>query len=146
MKLSFPKALAAALVAGSMAVPAAWAGTDTGIGIPAGRDSVVPLTHSVIHRGRTSQEGPLDPWAYSLIHRNRASQKGPLDPWAYSLIHSGQPRGHSLAVAPEVTVSGSSDFQWEDAGVGAGFALGALALTGGGVLAVRRQRSHLRTS
>jgi hypothetical protein len=39
----------------------------------------------------------------------------------------------------------SSDFQWGDAGIGAGALLGLMALLGTGVVAVRH-RGHLRTS
>jgi hypothetical protein len=42
--------------------------------------------------------------------------------------------------------STSTDFQWGDAGIGAGSAFGLAALVAGGMLVLRRQRGHLRTS
>jgi hypothetical protein len=79
--------------------PAAAAGTDSGIGIPAGRDD------------------PGRPVTLSQVTPALAS--------------------------PAPT---SAQFQWGDAGIGASTALGIVALTGGGILVLRRQRSHVRTS
>jgi hypothetical protein len=71
----------------STAAPVATAGTDIGIGIPAGRDS-----------------------------------------------------------NPAPALPSSAAFQWGDAGIGAGFALGFVTLASGGALVVRRQRGALRPS
>jgi hypothetical protein len=53
----------------------------------------------------------------------------------------------TVTVVPSTpTSSRSIDFQWGDAGILAGIALGVTALAGGGVLVVRRQRGQLRIS
>jgi hypothetical protein len=82
-------------LAATIAPPAATAGTDTGIGIPAGRDGVELTTH-----------------------------------YQY----------------PRSAAAGTTAFQWGDAGIGAGFALGLTTLAGGGILLARRQRGTLSAS
>jgi hypothetical protein len=53
------------------------------------------------------------------------------------------PQSHTSKSA---AASSTIGFQWGDAGIGAGLALGLTALTGSGMLVVRRQRGALRTS
>jgi hypothetical protein len=47
---------------------------------------------------------------------------------------------------PSPSTNESSDFQWSDAGIGAGALLGLVALLGTGVLAFRHRGHNLRTS
>jgi hypothetical protein len=42
------------------------------------------------------------------------------------------------ATGPAQTITGSNGFDWADAGIGAGIALGGMAFLGGGVVAVKR--------
>jgi hypothetical protein len=47
------------------------------------------------------------------------------------------------SVPVNLTVSASDDFQWGDAGLGAGLALALIVLLGGGALLVRHQRQRI---
>jgi hypothetical protein len=58
---------------------------------------------------------------------------------------SDNPVKQDLVGSIPPSVAESSDFQWGDAGIGAGALLGLMALLGTGVVAVRH-RGHLRTS
>jgi hypothetical protein len=53
-------------------------------------------------------------------------------------------QGNASKPAPDL--SRSTAFQWGDASIGAGFALGLTALASGGMLLVRRRRGGLKTS
>jgi hypothetical protein len=109
------KLLVATAVAAAIAVPAAGARTDMGMG-----------------------RVDADVWGVSEY-----AQPGPAVS-GENYYARGLPTEVVIPPAPEV--SRSTDFQWSDAGIGAGIALTLTALAGGGVLVVRRQRGHLRTS
>jgi len=47
------------------------------------------------------------------------------------------------SVPVSLTISASDDFQWGDAGLGAGLALTLIMLLGGGALLIRHQRQRI---
>ena len=113
-----------AAVAAAIAAPAATAGTDTGIGIPAGRDAVYAATELVSENGR-GQNG-YAARSVELVSENGAGQTGD---------------NQSAASVPVVRLTQAADgFDWNAAGIGAGAALGS-ALAAASALAIRRRRT-----
>jgi hypothetical protein len=103
-----------------VAAPIATAGTDTGIGIPAGRDAVSSTAPLVSEKTAgifpVQQPSPL------------ASEK------TTGLWRTPVP----LSVAAPVAAP-DTGFDWSDAGVGAGITLGSLLFASAGALAIRRR-------
>jgi hypothetical protein len=135
------KLLIAAVVAAAIAVPAAGARTDAGIG---------RVDADVWGVSEYAQPGP------AVKGENYYARGLPTKAAASSVPCSWCPRQsydtHGLRLptradpSSAATVSPSSDFEWGDAGIGAGIAVGLTALAGGGALLARRHRGHLRTS
>jgi hypothetical protein len=80
-----------------------------------------------------------DAWGVSEYAQPTSSVKGE------NYYARGIP-AHLPPSTPAVSASSSTAFQWGDAGIGAGLALGLTVLTTGGLLVARRQRGALRTS
>jgi hypothetical protein len=111
-----------ALALAGLAVPAAIAGTDSGLGIPAGRDG---YSGSVVR-----QSGP------GLFYATQSS--APIvSEMATGLV---QPPTSSQHVA---AVSNDNGFDWSDAGIGAGVLFGTMLVGASGLLALRRQGGTL---
>jgi hypothetical protein len=96
----------------------------------------VPLAQA---SGSQDRYGPLDPWAYRLVHQ--ANKYGPLDPWAYNVIRRNSLAAQEAATERSAPRNGSTNgFDWADAAVGAGGALGLMLVAAGAINTVRRAR------
>jgi hypothetical protein len=109
-----------ALAVAAIGAPAASAGTDNGIGIPAGRDGLVP-TRPIVSE-KTAGLFATDTQAPPLVSEKAA----------------GLWRAPVVASTPVVTAAGGT-FDWSDAGIGAGVTLASVLGAAMGVLAVRRR-------
>ena len=89
----------------------------------------------------------LRPVAVSLSPDDRPLWRGA--PTEFTPVSaSPDDRPFSRSVPPEagpvsLTISDSDDFQWGDAGLGAGLALTLIMLMGGGALLIRHQRQRI---
>jgi hypothetical protein len=110
------KLLLAAVAVATIVVPTAAARTDIGMGLV-----------------------DADAWGVSEYAQPSVPVRGE------NYYARGIPK-HISTSQPLASAPSSDAFQWGDAGIGAGFALGLTALTGGGLLVVRRQRGALKTS
>ena len=110
------KLLLAALAVAAIVVPAAGARTDIGMG-----------------------RVDADAWGVSEYAQPTVPVRGE------NYYARGIPAQISTS-QPSASASGSGAFQWGDAGIGAGFAVGLTALMGGGLIIVRRQRGTLMAS
>jgi hypothetical protein len=113
---------AVALALAALVVPAAVAGTDSGLGIPAGRED---YSGSVV--------GQSVPGLFQVTQ----SSAPIVSEMATGLV---QPPASSQHVA---AVSNDSGFDWSDAGIGAGVVFGTMLLGASGLLALRRQGGTL---
>lgn len=109
-----------ALVVAAIAAPAALAGTDSGIGIPAGRDAMTPAAPLV-------SEKTAGLW-------QRQQQSKPL----VSEKTAGLWRA-PVAVRSVPVTAPDTGFDWSDAGIGAGVTLASLLVASAGAVAVRRR-------
>jgi hypothetical protein len=86
--------------------------------------------------------GALDPWAYRALHQ--AGNYGPLDPWADRVIRrnslAAREATKERAARPNAATNG---FDWDDAAVGAGGALGLMLIAAGAINTVRRARGRV---
>jgi hypothetical protein len=114
------KKLLVTLVVVLVGAPAAMAGVDRGIGIPAGRDAV-PSTAPLVSEKTAGLFQSQQP--SSLVSEKTSGL------WR-------TPAPVSVA-SPLATVDGG--FDWSDAGVGAGITLASLAFASAGALAIRRR-------
>jgi hypothetical protein len=135
------KLLVAALAVAAIAVPNAAARTDMGMG---------RVDADVWGVSEYAQPGPAVK-GENYYARGLATQApGSAQPCRWCPRQSYDVRGFRFpthaGLISAATVSSSTDFQWADAGIGAGIALGLTALAGGAVLVVRRQRGQLKTS
>ena len=140
-KISF---IALALVAAAVAAPIAQAVED-----PSGKQAVDPLAVSYLRNhgfpqaqvARQATPKPIDPLAVSYLQGQGFSPGeikvlvGQADPLAVSYV-----RNNGFPQAPTPIVGASAGFDWSDAGIGAGAALGfVLLLAGvGGALVISR--------
>ena len=163
----FTKKLILAVAVAATVVPAATAGTDTGIGIPAGRD-VVYASHPVVSENGLGQHfvAPSVPLvtensrgqnpivrpssSASLVSENGAGQNPvQVDPYLAALQIRSQAldRRYGLAPAtsaPKVLAASSGDsFDWAKASIIAAAAFGAMLMAMGAVFATRRHRATL---
>lgn len=100
--------------------PVATAGTDIGIGIPAGRDAVPPPAPLVSEK------------TAGLVG---VQQPSPLVSEKTSGLWRGPVPG---ALASPVATTTDGGFDWGDAGVGAGITLASMVFASAGALAIRR--------
>jgi hypothetical protein len=114
----FVAKLTVALAFAAIAAPVAAAGTDTGIGIPAGRDVGSPSQPVFSENGRGQH---VQVSSVPLISEHGLGQTPASKP-------------------SEVAVSSPGTFDWTDAGIGAGAGF-VLLLSAGAVHAGRRQRA-----
>jgi hypothetical protein len=115
------KQLILALAVAAIAAPAATAGTDSGIGIPAGRDSTAPAAPLV-------SEKTAGLWQPQQQSKPLVSEKT-AGLWRTAAPVSSVP----VLAVPE------KGFDWSDAGIGAGVTFGSLLLASAGAFAVRRR-------
>jgi hypothetical protein len=131
------KKLILALAVAAIAAPVANAGTDSGIGIPAGRDSALPAAPLVSEKTaglfRAPQPSPLVSEKTAGLFR--APQPSPL----VSEKTAGLWQGPARVSSPPVLASAESGFDWGDAGIGAGVALASLLAASAGGVAIRRR-------
>jgi hypothetical protein len=96
----------------------------------------VPFASASASEGRY---GPLDPWAYRVLHQ--ADNYGPLDPWADRILHRNSLTTREAATGrPTAATNG---FDWADAAVGAGGALGLMLIAAGAINTMRRARGRV---
>ena len=135
------KLLVATVVAAAIAVPAAGARTDAGMG---------RVDADVWGVSAYAQTGPSVKGENYYARGLPTQAPSSAQPCRWCPRQSYAVRGFRFpthaGLISAATVSSSTDFQWGDAGIGAGIALGLTALAGGAVLVVRRQRGLLRTS
>jgi hypothetical protein len=80
--------------------------------------------------------GGLDPWAKNALRgRNGSTALNT----KYSAGQNNPNADHSSAAADVSQARGPNRFDWSDAGVGAGAALGLVLVAGAGMLALRRR-------
>jgi hypothetical protein len=115
------KKLIIAFAVAAIAAPAALAGTDTGIGIPAGRDSV-------------SSPAPIVSEKTAGLWQPQ-QQSSPL----VSEKTAGLWRAPAPVSSVSVLAAPDNRFDWSDAGIGAGVTFGSLLLASAGAFAVRRR-------
>jgi hypothetical protein len=134
------KLLVATVVAAAIAAPAAGARTDVGMG---------RVDADVWGVSEYAQPGPAVK-GENYYARGLPTQAGSALPCRWCPRQSYDAHGVRLPMqsgpSSAATASPSTNFQWGDAGIGAGFTLGLTALAAGGALLARRQRGHLRTS
>ena len=147
-------AIAAALVIAAVAATGTYAGTSkpTRIAIPpslarlheSGSTGWVPVSA----RAQSSPK-PVDPLAVGYL-TGKGLSPSEVTSWTTGACSHQVKAASCYAMLPwtnatgAVTVTGSSRFQWGDAGIGAGFALGIVLLggAGAGLLISRQNRRH----
>lgn len=82
--------------------------------------------------------GPLDPWQQNLNARIRFKNEQAIDPWQANLYarHAYETRKDSVSSQSAST----GGLGWDDAGIGAGLALGAVLVGAASVVTIRRHR------
>ncbi|MGB2952406.1 MAG: hypothetical protein WBB74_03300 [Gaiellaceae bacterium] len=126
------------IVAAAIAAPVAAAGTDTGIGIPAGRDVVYPA-HQIISENGRGQNVQVP--SRSLGTLRGVGGVGNVAGNPEFAPHTG-PYSPSPASVPASVVSSPDAFNWANAGIGVGAGVGLmLLLASAAVYSTRRQRA-----
>jgi hypothetical protein len=110
-----------AIAVATITAPAATAGTDAGLGIPAGRDAVSPTAPLVSEK--TAGLFPAPQLSSPLVSEKTSGL------WRTSAPVSTAP----VFAAPE------GGFDWSDAGIGAGISLVSVLAASAGAVAIRRR-------
>ena len=130
------------------------------------RKSIVGALAAAAIAAPAAQADSLDPWAYNVVLRsssasaplkgehsygqNRVGTRVGIDPWAFNAVRlvtehtRGQYRPlRSAAGSPAPTrFVESGGFQWTDAGIGAGIAVGLVLIAAGATFGFRRAQSR----
>jgi hypothetical protein len=126
-----------AVAVAAIAAPTAAAGTDSGTGIPAGRDAVAPAAPLVSEK--TAGLWQARQSAAPLVSEKTAG----LFPAPQSSTPLVSEKTDGLWRNPQpstpVFASPGSGFDWSDAGVGAGVMLASLLAASAGAFAIRRR-------
>lgn len=130
------KKLLVTLAVALIGAPVATAGTDTGIGIPAGRDTMYSSAPLVSEKTaglfRVQQSSPL-------VSEKTAGLFRVERPALASEKTTGLWRAPVPVSVTSPVARPDSGFDWSDAGMGAGITLASLLLASAGALAIRRR-------
>ena len=137
----FGRSFAVTLTAAALAAPAALAGTDTGIGVPAGRDVLYPA-HQVITENSQGQKPDVARSSYATALRVRGEAFNRIYGHAPVQLVSENGRGQTPTSAATVATASADSFDWSDASLAAAAVFGLVLLLGtGATLGVRRTRA-----